>query len=77
MGLVEDMSIENTSNVGNEPKQELKKPPLGLTPKWIRRKEFDQNRANEILEAIQRYRQADIYIPVEWVDELKELICNE
>lgn len=56
---------------------ELKKPPLGLTPRWIRQKEFDQTRANEILEAIARYRANDIYIPVEWVDELKGLICNE
>jgi len=43
-------------------------PPLGLVPRkfWI------ENRADDILEAMERYRRGKYIIPVEWVDELAD-----
>lgn len=49
---------------------ELAKPPLGLTPRAI----HDFNRIREIVEAIERYADAEKPIPLEWVDELKDLL---
>jgi len=45
------------------------KPPIGLMPRWL----HDEIRAEEIQEAIRRYRVADYPIPIEWVEELKDL----
>ena len=42
---------------------QVKKPPLGLTPK----KEWDRRRCLEITLAIQRYSEAGKKIPNEWV----------
>ena len=43
-------------------------PPLGIVPRtfWI------ENRADDIMEAIERYRRGKYIIPVEWVEELAE-----
>ena len=49
---------------------EVKKPPLGLKPKWI----HDEGRRKDILDAIERYSEANMPIPIEWVKELRELI---
>ena len=43
---------------------------LGLTPRAI----HDFNRIREIVEAIERYADAEKPIPLEWVDELKDLL---
>lgn len=48
---------------------ELKKPPLGLKPKWV----HDLRRAEDILDAIERYTDANMSIPKAWVEELKDL----
>ena len=48
---------------------ELKKPPLGLEPRWI----HDSRRAMAILDAIERYTDANMSIPKKWVEELKDL----
>ena len=48
---------------------ELKKHPLGLEPRWI----HDSKRAKAILDAIERYTDANLSIPKKWVEELKEL----
>jgi len=48
----------------------FKKPPIGLKPKFIHRKE----RINDILDAMERYTKAECLILPEWVDELRELI---
>ena len=48
---------------------ELKKPPLGLEPRWV----HDSRRAENILEAIERYTDANMSIPKTWVEELKDL----
>ena len=45
-------------------------PPLGLTPKFIHNKK----RVLEILDAMERYSYARFPAPIEWVEELKELI---
>lgn len=43
-------------------------PQLGIMPRkfWI------ENRADDILEAMERYRREKYIIPVEWVEELAE-----
>jgi hypothetical protein len=50
--------------------QEDVKPPLGLIPKWIREKE----RLDEVQEAILRYYNSGLEIPIKWVIEYNELI---
>jgi hypothetical protein len=44
-------------------------PPIGLVPKFVR----DQERAREILAAMDRFVAADKKIPRAWVDELIQL----
>jgi len=51
---------------------ELKKQPLGLEPRWI----HDSKRASDILDAIERYTDANMSIPKKWVEELKDLFNN-
>ena len=51
----------------------MEKPPLGLTPKFVR----DMERAKEIYEAVGRYVVAEKPIPLEWVEELNELLSKE
>ena len=48
---------------------ELKKPPLGLEPKWA----HDSRRVEDILDAIERYTDANTSIPKAWVEELEDL----
>jgi len=48
---------------------ELKKPPLGLEPRWV----HDSRRVEDILDAIERYTDANMSIPKAWVEELKDL----
>ena len=48
---------------------ELKKPPLGLEPRWV----HDSRRASDILDAIERYTDANMSIPKKWIEELKDL----
>ncbi|MCP5063608.1 MAG: hypothetical protein GY936_14270 [Ignavibacteriae bacterium] len=50
---------------------DIKKPPLGLKPKWI----HDQQRQNEIMAAINRYLEAGKIPPKEWVTEFA-LYCG-
>lgn len=46
------------------------KPPLGLKPKYI----HDKARVKEILDAMERYSYQRFPIPIEWIEELRELI---
>lgn len=48
---------------------ELEKPPLGLEPRWV----HDSRRAKDILDAIERYTDANMSIPKTWVEELQDL----
>ncbi len=47
-----------------------KKPPIGLVPKFIRQ----EQRLKEVKEAINRYFEAGLEIPTEWIEEYNELI---
>lgn len=46
------------------------KPPLGLKPRWLHEKQ----RVKEICDAMERYAQARMPVPVEWITELKDLL---
>lgn len=46
------------------------KPSLGLKPKYI----HDKARVKEILDAMERYSYQRFPVPIEWVEELRELI---
>ena len=46
------------------------KPPLGITPRWF----LDEEREAEIWRAITRYAEAGYPIPMEWYQELDEII---
>ncbi len=46
------------------------KPPVGLRPKWV----SDKERLNEVRSAIVRYYDAELKIPIEWVEEYNQLI---
>lgn len=49
------------------------KPPLGLVPRFIR----DEERVQEIIEAVDRYNEAGKPVPQEWLDELNEKAPKE
>jgi len=51
-------------------REQIEKPPLGLVPKRIRQGQ----RLLEINEAIARYYNANMIIPIEWVEEHIDLI---
>ena len=67
--LGEGISEDFTDSL-NDAERLFKKPPIGLKPKFIHRKE----RINDILDAMERYTKAECLILPEWVDELRELI---
>ncbi|MBR8344215.1 hypothetical protein [Burkholderia ambifaria] len=46
------------------------KPPLGLVPKYI----HDERRMKDILGALERYSDASLPVPTEWVQELSSII---
>jgi hypothetical protein len=46
------------------------KPPLGLTP----RKFHSEERLRDVQGAIARYYDAELKIPIEWIEEYNELI---
>lgn len=46
------------------------KPPLGLKPRWLHEKQ----RIEEICDAMERYAQTRIPVPVEWIAELRDLL---
>lgn len=48
---------------------EPQKPPLGLTPRWIR----EMERFEEIISAMKRYSEAELPIPIEWIEEADDL----
>ena len=48
------------------------KPPLGIAPRNIAEQLFNESRIREIVGAMNRYFDADMAIPKEWAEELKE-----
>jgi hypothetical protein len=49
---------------------QLKKPPLGIVPRWL----CKMRRVYEICDAIVRFTNEETPIPAEWIDELIDLI---
>ena len=52
---------------------ELIKPPLGIKPKFI----HDEQRREELKQAINRYFEANKPIPMEWIEEYNELVGDK
>ena len=50
--------------------EQIVKPPIGLRPKRV----SDKERLNEVRDAIVRYYDAELKIPIEWIEEYNELI---
>jgi len=48
----------------------IKKPPLGLKPRYL----VEEERILEISSAILRYVNCNYEIPIEWVEEYNELV---
>lgn len=48
----------------------IKRPPLGLKP----RKHHELDRTQDIIDAIRRYMEKDMPIPIEWIEEYNELV---
>ena len=53
-----------------EQEKQIVKPPIGLRPKWV----SDKERLNEVRSAIVRYYDAELKIPIEWIEEYNQLI---
>jgi len=47
-----------------------KKLPLGITPKWL----WQLERLRNLKDAIDRYKNESLSIPVEWITEYNELV---
>ena len=52
----------------------MNKPPLGLIPKSIYEAQIMLERMNMIVDAMKRYAAVQKPIPVEWIEELEELM---
>lgn len=48
----------------------VKKPPLGIMPRDIYERKMHKERADDIMEAMIRYSEAEKVVPTEWVEEL-------
>ena len=55
-----------------EEQKQIVKPPIGLRPKWV----SDKERLNEVRSAIVRYYDAELKIPIEWIEEYNELVSE-
>lgn len=55
----------------NAPK--YKKPPLGITPRFIWDETRNMQRMNEIKDGIDRYCEENLKIPLDWIIEYNEL----
>ena len=47
-----------------------RKVPIGIQPRWV----YEEARKHEITSAISRYIEADVPIPIEWVEEYNSII---
>lgn len=55
--------------VGEVQNIEFNRPPLGIVPKYI----WQDKRRSEIIQAICRYLNVNLPVPVEWIEEYNEL----
>ena len=53
-----------------------KKPPLGLIPEFIFEEDRQYDRITQIIDAMQRYADADKEIPSKWVKELGKRVSS-
>jgi len=53
---------------------EVKKPPLGLTPRLISEMSYLRNRNERITEAVARYMEAELIVPSYWLKEYHDNI---
>lgn len=51
----------------------MKKPPLGITPKYIWERKIKEERLHDLLAAMDRYEKEGLRIPIEWNREYLEL----
>jgi hypothetical protein len=52
------------------------KPPVGLRPEWIAAHHEARNRLIEIAEAMSRYAESGVPVPIKWCWELERRITN-
>ena len=62
----------NRGLVMEDNKNVYTKPPIGVKPRWL----HDSERLKDILDAIERYTNADLPIPKDWVIELRDLFSK-
>lgn len=68
--------LVETGRVRQEPASPAEKPPLGVKPRWL----HDKARLLDVLAAIARYVEASKPLPLEWVEEMADLMdryCKE
>ena len=65
-----DPTITNSKVTIKEMTNNKQKPPLGLMPHSV----FLLRRLEEIFQAIERYYEASMQIPIEWIEEYNLLI---
>lgn len=51
---------------------EIRKPPIGLIPKYM----WEEQRFNDVCQAILRYSKEGFHIPIEWIEEYNELVLK-
>ena len=54
--------------------EQAKKPPLGLIPKWVYDRNSNIERLHEVRSAMARFYDAELEIPVWWIEEYNELL---
>ena len=75
IGIVDSYDFEHFTVIEDDVPR--KKPPLGLIPREIYWEELNHHRRKDIIEAMQRRIEAKMDIPVEWCQELIDLIIGE
>lgn len=68
--VVDHMTGEISPQYGGWDKDLEERPPIGLKPKWL----WEQERCGDIFDAMERYSESKLAIPVEWVEELRESV---
>ena len=71
IGIVDSYDFEHFTVIEDVPS---KKPPLGLKPRKIYWEELNYHRRQDIIAAMQRRMEAKMDIPVEWCQELIDLV---
>jgi hypothetical protein len=50
------------------------KPPIGLMPEYLYYEQIKRERLNDVRGAIARYYDAELKIPIQWIQEYNDLI---